>query len=275
MRLAPLMIAFMLACGSAIADDGEDSVADSPRRIRTQSLAKEGGEPEDTLSEEDKKLAQARKAVVVAATKRDIDDREKERRLEQKRRNLQRVKEINGDIAILKKQLAMQNRRSLAEYLDEAKEVLAEARREEARVLEKKALDEKVDAAIKKAGPLAIIRYGLVPNAINTPQVVVVLRNTTNQAIEAFEIEAECFDKFGDKVAFAGRSNVYRGISQTKIGVGREERFAWPLHLHDTTAVAKVWVSRIKLADGKELRQTKEEAEARGPAALVEAKLAE
>jgi len=145
----------------------------------------------------------------------------------------------------------------------------AEIDREEQEIANAKTVDEAKRARerskeqsqeTKENRPLSLEGLGLHLNRINLPQLVVVAKNNTDAPIEAYTVSAECFNKFDEPVKDIAGNNVYRGISQTAIRPGQEDKGIWQLSLHRNTAYAKVWITRVRFTDGTEWRQTKDEA---------------
>ncbi len=115
---------------------------------------------------------------------------------------------------------------------------------------------EKLKRAMEEAAmsgcPLEITHGGLNRNSIGTPELTLRVKNKRKVAVVAYEIEAQCFDRFGDKVTFIGDSNVYRGISQRTIAAGESRDATWMLALRDTTTKVIVRIIRVKMDDGEE-----------------------
>lgn len=134
-----------------------------------------------------------------------------------------------------------------------------------------------VDAAMEERErsipPVRVLATGIHLNVIGVPEISVEVKNTKSQAVEAFEIDVECFDKFDDPVSWPGEGNVFRGICQTTLPPQQTTRTSWQLSLHRNTTRAKLWVSRVKLGDGTVWTQSKAEADkadALSPARLIE-----
>lgn len=111
--------------------------------------------------------------------------------------------------------------------------------------------------------PLRIAKMGIVPNRIGTPEIVISVVNSSPQAIEAFKVDAEVFNKFGDAVTKGIGDNSFRGIDQERLKPGESRLCRWTLHLQQTAARADIWVSRVMFADGTEWTQDKETAQSR------------
>jgi hypothetical protein len=269
MREFTLVVALSMIASILSASEPNEPPDGKSKRVEATSLPDAKKSNDDELSEGDKKIATETKQQAVNEIKNQIAQKERDRRDAQKARSIERVRAINLEIESLKKDLAIRRRKSINSYLKEAQANAIAERQKEARRMEELDLDRQVNEAIKNAGPIAIIEHGITMNVINIPQLSIKVQNTTDQIVEAFEVDAECYDKFGDKVSLLGRGNLFRGLSQDKVKAGAVQRIDWPLSLQQNTAVADVWISRVKLADGTEWTQTKEEAKKRGPAAFV------
>jgi membrane-associated protease RseP (regulator of RpoE activity) len=139
--------------------------------------------------------------------------------------------------------------------------------------IEREAIDAAVDAREKSMPPVVMTASGIHYNVIAVPELTIEFQNTRSEAVEAFEVEIECFDKFDEAVTFPGKGNVFKGISQSTVEPKGKSRASWQLSLHRNTTKAKVWVSRVKIGDGTIWTQTRDEAEKAdniAPARLIE-----
>lgn len=111
--------------------------------------------------------------------------------------------------------------------------------------------DVKVKA--EAACPLRIVRAGLLKGIIGTPEIVIEVKNRCSVPVVAFQIDAKCFNRFNDPVRALGigRSTI-GGISQETIKPGDTLIQRWPLYVQDTTARAKITITRTKRVDGRE-----------------------
>ena len=97
--------------------------------------------------------------------------------------------------------------------------------------------------------PVKIVSAVITHNSINEP--VRALRVLGRQDVEAYEIEADAFDKFGGAVkdwGFGG--NAHSVMCQDAIEKGKERSSLWVLHGSDGVGVLKCKILRVKLADG-------------------------
>jgi hypothetical protein len=130
------------------------------------------------------------------------------------------------------------------------------------------------DAALAKAGPVAISGQGITINLIGLPELNLRVRNNTSNTVEAFEISADCFNKFDEPVNQIAGGNRFNGTQQYSLGPGEEKIFSWQLSLQRSAAKADAWIRRAKLSNGEVWEQTKEQA-SRIPRGVAKAKLIE
>ena len=105
------------------------------------------------------------------------------------------------------------------------------------------------EEAAAKEGPLKIVRAVIAHNLINEP--VLAVRVKAKHAIEAYEIEADAFDKFNEPVkswGFAGSEHT--AMSQDQVASGEENTTTWTMHGAEGVGVFKCKLLRVKLADG-------------------------
>jgi hypothetical protein len=121
-----------------------------------------------------------------------------------------------------------------------------------------KAIAETEEANAKKC-PLEITAGGIIDNIIGTPELTIKLTNHTKYDVEAYVIEAECFNKFDDPVRRPGSdTNLFRGIGQDTIRSGESDAAKWNLTLQETTSRAVVRIVRVKLSNGDEWNEDKD-----------------
>lgn len=116
------------------------------------------------------------------------------------------------------------------------------------------AIQKQWEAESRSRGPLHITRAVLTRNLIHVPELRLSVENTDDRPIVAFEVLAECYDRFGDKAVDIGDDHTFRGISQRTIPPGQTTSVAWSLAVHSTAAKVHVRIARIKFADGSEWR---------------------
>ena len=108
-----------------------------------------------------------------------------------------------------------------------------------------------MDRLKKATCPLGITAVVLHHDVIGTPVVSVSIKNPEALDAVAIEIAVECWNRFGEKVLnWTHETNVFRGIGQKSIKPGEEKVLSWRLAEYDTTTKVRVWLTRIKLADG-------------------------
>lgn len=172
---------------------------------------------------------------------------------------------VEKEIKYLKKQILDVKKMTLEEAFEEYEKEqfdLAEEKRKKSEATAK-AIAEMARKANNTTRPLAILAMGIVDDVIGVPQLVVEVENDCAQAIEAFTVEAELFNKFGEAVSFGINENKFRGIDQDKLDAGKTRMCRWSLVLHRTATRADIWIARIKFADGSEWTQDKETAKSR------------
>lgn len=178
--------------------------------------------------------------------------------------------ELKDAVAEKKDEFAAALKQPVSRWLKQAEVDREIQEKEAAKAVEeaRKARQQVVAAAgeVRKNRPLSIEALGLHLNVISLPELIVVARNNTATPIEAYTVDAECFNKFDEPVNNIAGSNVYRGISQTTIQAGQQDKGVWQMSLHRNTAYARVWIERVRFSDGTEWRQTKQEAMDRGQA---------
>lgn len=122
--------------------------------------------------------------------------------------------------------------------------------------------EEAEDRAKAKECPLKITGGALKRNIIGTPELSLELKNVLHSNVLAYEIEAECYNRFGDEVRSLGQgSHIYRGIGQTTISTRGTKVATWQLSVHDTTTKVVARVVRVKLENGMEWNAEKENTE--------------
>jgi hypothetical protein len=244
------LVAALLFASVAIAEDNATAVVEEPQ---TKEYTKD-------------QLADAKKAK-----EKFLDALRDEIALRQNRLSRSRAaidseerKELKLSVSEKKDEFSAALKQPVSHWLEQA-EIDREIQEKEAAkaVEESKQARERQEAEfqeIKKHRPLSIEALGLNPNVINLPQLVVVTKNNTTTPVEAYTVSAECFNKFDEPVNDLAGNNVFAGISQTRIPAGQQDKGSWQMSLHRNTAYARVWITRVKFADGNEWHQTKQEA---------------
>lgn len=109
---------------------------------------------------------------------------------------------------------------------------------------------EELIANAQKMPPLQFVA-AMTKNLIDTPEVTMLVKNTSDKDIIAFTADVYCFNRFGDPVADMS-DNKSAFIYQEVLPSNESARLTATLHLHDTTALAKIYLKRIKYKDGSE-----------------------
>lgn len=194
-------------------------------------------------------------------------------------------KEFKAAVKASEKAAAIQARSKLAELAKEIKELKkiseddlfvkmkAEEREAQAKQFRLDQEQER-EKEIASAGPLTIIRMGIVTNVIGLPDLIVEVQNNTNQSIDALEIQADCFNKFGEPVNNMLGTNRFGMHYKYAIAPRAKAIVRAQMALHGHAAKADVWISRALVGNGVEWTQTKEKAKAT-PYGMAKAVLAE
>jgi hypothetical protein len=118
----------------------------------------------------------------------------------------------------------------------------------------KHAIDSKIQS-IKEANtpPVAIVSSYISHNSIGTPELNVTVQNTGDKEIDAFKIQAICYNSFGEKTG--NNSGVFNGIAQNKTikpnnGSNMYSPFTWNLALYENTTKADVTITEVHFTDG-------------------------
>jgi hypothetical protein len=124
---------------------------------------------------------------------------------------------------------------------------------------------------LRHSGPVTLFGAALDRDRIGLPQVTVSVANWTDDAVEAFDLEVECWNSFDEPVGLAD-DGVMRAAFVRPLAPGQVDTGTLRLFLRDTTARVSVRVTRAKPAGGEVWEQTREEAE-RSPGAIVDARM--
>jgi len=209
------------------------------------------------LSDEERERVAAYKKEAVAENTRDISAAQKQLTAAQRLRDMGKIGEAKLRLSVLKNRTVQLRKATEEELFNEMRirELEAKAAQLER---ERRALAEK---AISEAGPLVIVRYGIVQNEIGITQMNLEIQNNTDGVIEAFEIEADFFNKFGEPVTKIDGSNRYTAHHKFSLRPHETKMLRPQLLFQGETARADVWISRVLMPDGSVWKQTKEQAE--------------
>lgn len=247
MRHVMTTVALLAAIHVGMADENDSESKQDARPTATQAEISK-------VSDEEKQLADAEKKRSLDEIDAKIREADKLAKAAAKAKDKALSKERKDELSWLRKQRLRLVELSQEEYLKKH----YDRQRAEAKVA---FADEHQKARMQAAGPIYIVGHGIVTNIIGMPELVLVVRNTTSKTVEAFDITAECANKFGEAVNFPGQGNAFRGTWQTRIAPGETMTARWQLSLHRNTTKAWTWVNRVKLADGTVWQQTKGEAQ--------------
>jgi len=228
---------------------------ENARKVPRQGAAAAGSGRPGVLDEGDtlRRAGEERKQKRMDLLKEELARLEEEKVTAVKKQWPKLIAELTKKVKAKQEQLDESQGKSVEDYLNEMR-AEGEAAQLAAR---QKAIEE-------SRPPLEITATGINPNVINMPKLTIEVRNTKDIAVEAFEVDVECFDKFGDPVNWPGKGNLFSGISQNQIGAKQTTRASWDLHLHQNTTKAKVWITRVKLGNGSVWSQSRVEASRAG-----------
>lgn len=132
--------------------------------------------------------------------------------------------------------------------------------------LRAKAMEER-----RKSGPVFIENAVVALNVINIPELNFSVTNATNDTVEAFDIEAECFNAFDEPVNDMLGSNVFSATCQDAMRPNANKVMSVQMSLHRGTGKAFVRVTRVKLGSGEVWTMSRDKAK-ETPGAIFEAK---
>ncbi len=205
------------------------------------------------------RMGEDRKQKIVSSLQADISQIEADKAKAARKQKPRLSAELAKKLKFKKAELEVAEAKTAEQYVAEIEAEAEAARRAE-----------RAKAIEAARPPLEIMATGINPNAINFPRLTIEVKNTKDLRVEAFEIDVECFDKFGDPVTWPGKGNLYRGIWQDRIEAKQTTRCSWDLHLHKNTAQAKLWIARVKLSDGTVWEQSRADAVRAGQLAPAE-----
>lgn len=230
-------------------------------------------------------ICKEEKAKDVAAAEARVEDCENLLKKSLKAKDAAAARKMRETLKSARESLAKTKSKKLDEYFTKAMEVMNkradEAERQEKR--ERKAAADQAAMArraeerarlmeeLRKVGPIVIANAGISTNVIGLPELNFTAINTTDTMIEAFDIEADCFNAFDEPVKSLVGSNVFSGAVTGVIPPGEERVLSVQLSLHANTAKALVRVTRVKPRDGEVCKQSREQAE-KTPGAIVPAR---
>jgi hypothetical protein len=242
MRYAVLIMA-MGAMGAAASAEPPEVAAKAGDSEKTSHPRRVSALDADA---ERRKSAEAKKQATVEQLKADVARLEVEKSTASKSGKPRLANELTKHLKLKRQQLQEAESKTIEQCIADTEA--------EADALQREKRAKAIEAA---QPPLKIVATGITPNAIGIPRLGVHVTNTKAIPIEAYEIDVECFDRFGDPVTWPGKGNFYRGIFQETIPAKETARGLWTLHLHQNTAQAKLWISRIKLSDGTVWEQSR------------------
>lgn len=188
------------------------------------------------------------------------------------------AKTARDQIVEAKRELARARGRNVSDYLERARRVAGRVPGERADQDAENAVrhenltpGEFALEQIRHGGPLLIGGVVLEKNRINVPEVTVYACNLSDRTVEAYDVEIECWDSFGEPVRNLD-DNILRATCQTPVRESEVAPATWTLAVQDTTTRVAVRITRIKPEYGQVWEQSREEAE-RSPGAIFEAKM--
>jgi hypothetical protein len=238
----------------------------------------QGSAADKAVEDRAERLAKMAQRIDVQAAYSEVADWNGVLRYALAKRDPELAKKAREGVKEAKRELSRAKARSPSDFIDRARRVA------EAEGLDRPDQDpgnrttsEQLSAGelylerIRHAGPLVICGAMIEDNAIGIPEVSIAVANRTDQTIQGYSVEIECWNAFDEPVGFGG-DNVFAGISQTRIMESSIETSTWPLHGHQNAVRVAIRVTRVKPSQGQVWEQTREEAE-RAPGAIVTAKM--
>lgn len=224
------------------------------------------------------RLARMAHAIDVREAMGHLADCETAMRMAPSKRDAAFLKVAREEVRAAKKALGDVRERGHKPYLERARRV-AETRpddrpdQDEANGVQGERLSagEWALERLRHSGPVMIVGAALDRDRIGTPQVTVAVVNWTDDLVDAFDFEVECWNSFDEPVGLAD-DGVMRAAFARPLAPGQVDTGTLRLVFRDTTARISVRVTRAKRANGDVWEQTRDEAE-RSPGAIVQAKM--
>ncbi len=217
-----------------------------------------------TVQDRAEGLAKAAKQIDIEAAQQTVDECEDLLKQSIKMKDGASAKAMRARLKSAKEDLLAAKKKNHKEYMELATEVATWqlARGGEAAGDKRRGNTpgERALLAVKYVGPISIKEAGITTNSIGLPVLTIVVRNNTDRAISAFDLEVECWNSFDEPVRDLLGSNTFISPCQTKIESGETMRLRDQLSLHAGTAKATVRVTRAKAEAGQLWEQSREDA---------------
>ncbi len=100
--------------------------------------------------------------------------------------------------------------------------------------------------------PIRVLRSRVRINSAGTPELTIILKNTTRKTVDGFKFQVRCFNNFNDPVLnrMRRRSDEYSGISSDTIRAGQQRSLGtWSLFDFPTCSKAIVVITDAHFAD--------------------------
>jgi tetratricopeptide (TPR) repeat protein len=106
--------------------------------------------------------------------------------------------------------------------------------------------------ALKNKPPLEILKLGVTFNSIDNPEARLVVKNTSNKTIDAYEVKILTFDNYNEPVNhYLYDNNIFGAISQDIIKPGQTfgYDYYWTLHGYENTTKIKAVLVSVHFTD--------------------------
>jgi hypothetical protein len=110
----------------------------------------------------------------------------------------------------------------------------------------------KTDFSIKNKIPLCLLEVEIIFNEIGTPVLNLMVQNVSKKSIDAYTIQAYCYDNFNKPVShYLKSTNVFTGISQEMQAPDRDNYMPerWTLFGYENTTRVKVYLTKVHFYD--------------------------
>lgn len=106
-----------------------------------------------------------------------------------------------------------------------------------------------------KKPPLQLVKTWVGFNAIDNPEVYVVVKNIGKKTVDAYTLGIYCYDRYGNPVNhYLDNTNRYGALSQNTIKPRQSfgNNYYWTLYGHENTSKIKVILEKVHMTDGTE-----------------------
>jgi hypothetical protein len=251
--------------------------------LAATAVSEPGAEP---FTDAEIKAAKRRRDSEVAAVQDELDVAEEQRRIAVQRRAADKAKELGGRISTLKKEVRRLQKTSVEHYAEVIRGEEALGRAEQQQKAKEEALRKVLPPMneLEMCGPLAIHDCQMIKNSIQAelitlgplewsrlglnqfsgfPILIVRVIATGDKPVESYEVSFEVTDSFGKPVenrrsgeTFTEQETLTKPLTKGQIDTAMN----WGEQHYKQAFMAKVWISKVRLADGTMWEQTREEA---------------